>query len=224
MPIYQAVILALVQAITEFLPISSTAHLYLFPWIFGWEDPGLTYTIVVHAGTLVGILIYFFRTWLELGLNGMGLHYPRRASPEEVLQSRRMFWYIVAGTIPAAIAGMALESAIETTFRSVYLMASMLIGVGLLMWYAESRMHGATGRPMNSIGLREALLIGTAQAVALVPGVSRSGITIVTGLFLGLSREAAARFTFLLATPILAGASLKKLIDLRGEQMGDETS
>ncbi|HEX9759626.1 MAG TPA: undecaprenyl-diphosphatase UppP [Candidatus Acidoferrales bacterium] len=221
MPLYQAVILALVQAVTEFLPISSTAHLFLFPWLLGWEDPGLTYTIVVHAGTLVGIVLYFFRTWLALGLTGLGLHYPRQASDEEVLQSRRMFWYIVAGTIPAAIAGVLLESYIETTFRSVYLMGSMLIGVGLLMWYAETRVH--QGRAMDTVTLRDALAVGAAQAIALIPGVSRSGITITTGLFLGLSREAAARFTFLLSTPIIAGASAKKLLDLRGVEMGDET-
>src|SRR5512134_3340764 len=105
MTIFQAVVLALVQALTEFLPISSTAHLYLFPWVFGWGDPGLTFTMVVHAGTLLGVILYFFRTWLELGLNGIGVRFPGNATPEESARSRRMFWYIAAATLPGALAG-----------------------------------------------------------------------------------------------------------------------
>lgn len=217
MTIFQAVILALVQALTEFLPISSTAHLYLFPWLFGWGDPGLTFTMVVHAGTLVGVVLYFFRTWITLGLNGLGVRYPARASPEEQRGARRMFWFIAAATVPAALAGVLLEHHVETTFRTPFLMGAMLIGVGLLMWYAESR--SALVRGMDSISLGHAMTIGVAQAVALVPGVSRSGITITAGLFLGLTREAAARFTFLLSTPIIAGATAKKLLDLWQQPM-----
>ncbi|MGH9791124.1 MAG: undecaprenyl-diphosphate phosphatase, partial [Candidatus Acidiferrales bacterium] len=208
MTFFQAVILALVQALTEFLPISSTAHLYLFPWLFGWGDPGLTFTMVVHAGTLLGVVLYFFRTWVALGLNGLGLRYPATASPDEQRRARRMFWFIAAATVPAALAGALLERYIETTFRTPFLMGAMLIGIGLLMWYAESR--SALTRGMDSISFGDAMTIGIAQALALVPGVSRSGITITAGLFLGLTREAAARFTFLLSTPIIAGATAKK--------------
>ena len=222
MTIFQAVILALVQALTEFLPISSTAHLYLFPWLFGWGDPGLTFTMVVHAGTLVGVVLYFFRTWITLGLNGLGVRYPARASPEEQRGARRMFWIIAAATVPAALAGVLLEGHIETTFRTPLLMGAMLIGVGLLMLYAESR--SALTRGMDSISLGDAVTIGVAQAVALVPGVSRSGITITAGLFLGLTREAAARFTFLLSTPIIAGATAKKLLDLWQQPMTGEAA
>jgi len=222
MPLYQAVILALVQAVTEFLPISSTAHLFLFPWLLGWNDPGLDYTVVVHAGTLIGVILYFLKTWLELGLAGLGIRYPAGAAPEEIRTNRKLFWYIVAGTAPAALAGVLLEKHIETTFRSPVLMGSMLILVGVVMWVAEQRSPLARG--MQSLTLGDALLIGTAQAIALVPGVSRSGITIVAGLVRGMTREAAARFTFLLATPIIAGASAVKLWQMRQNALGDETA
>jgi len=133
MPLYQAIILAIVQAFTEFLPISSTAHLFLFPWLLGWPDPGLTFTVAVHAGTLVAVVLYFFRTWIELTAAGLGLPFPRVASALEIQQSRRLFWYLVIGTIPAGIAGLLLESYVETTFRSPILMGVMLIlAIGML--------------------------------------------------------------------------------------------
>ena len=213
MPLFQAVVLAVVQALTEFLPISSTAHLYLFPWLFGWGDPGLTFTVAVHAGTLVAVLLYFLRTWLELGLAGIGLHYPRTASADEVRQNRRMMWYLVAGTLPAGLAGYFGEHYIETTFRSPYLMGAMLVVVGVLMWVVEKRSPLARG--MYAVSFGDAMAVGAAQAVALLPGVSRSGITIIAGLWRGMTREAAARFTFLLSTPIIAGAAVKKLLELR---------
>lgn len=213
MPIFQAVVLALIQAFTEFLPISSTAHLFLFPWLLGWGDPGLTFTMAVHAGTLLAVLLYFFRTWLSLGLAGVGLKYPATATPEEVATNKRLFWYLVAGTIPAALLGAALEHTIETAFRSATLMGVMLILVGLLMWWAESRANLTRG--IESLSFGDAMAIGCAQAIALIPGVSRSGITITTGIFKRLTREASARFTFLLSTPIIAGATAKKILDLR---------
>lgn len=221
MPLYQALILAVVQALTEFLPVSSTAHLYLFPWLFGWPDPGLTFTVAVHTGTLLAVLVYFLRTWIELTCAGLGLPFPRPAAPEEIRLARRMFWYLVAGTIPAGLTGALLEAYVETTFRSPYLMGAMLILVAGLMWWGERRTQ--LTRQLESVTLGDALLIGTAQAVALVPGVSRSGITITTGLFRGLTREAAARFTFLLSTPIIAGASAKRLLELRHLPPGNDT-
>jgi undecaprenyl-diphosphatase len=220
MPIYQAVILALIQALTEFLPVSSTAHLFLVPWLFDWGDPGLTFTMAVHAGTLVGVLIYFFRTWLQYGLAVFGVRFPAASPPEELPRSRRLFWYLVAGTIPAAAAGALLEHHVETTFRSPFLMGAMLIIFAWVMWYAERRFSGA--RTIESLSLADALTIGTAQAIALVPGVSRSGITITAGLFRGMTREAAARFTFLLSTPIIAGGCAKKMWDLRHSAVGEE--
>ncbi len=224
MSIFQAVILALVQAVTEFLPISSTAHLFLVPWLFGWEDPGLAFTMAVHVGTLAAVILYFFRTWMEYGLAGIGLHFPRGAHKEQVAVARRMFWFLVAGTFPAAVAGALLEEAIDTTFRSPILMASMLIAVSGVMWLAEAyAARAALARALDSLSLADALLIGTAQAVALVPGVSRSGITICAGLFRGMTREASARFTFLLSTPIIAGASAKKLLELRNVELAGDT-
>lgn len=213
MPIYQAVILAIVQAVTEFLPISSTAHLFLFPWLLSWGDPGIPFTVAVHAGTLVAVVLYFLRDWLRLTLCGLGAHYPREAAVEEVAHSRRVFWYLVAGTIPAGLAGLFLESYIKTTFRSAYLMGAMLILVGGLMWWTERQSKLSRGVDQLSFG--DAMTIGTAQAIALVPGVSRSGITMIAGIWRGMTREAAARFTFLLSTPIIAGAAAKTLLDLR---------
>lgn len=213
MPIYQAVILAIVQAVTEFLPISSTAHLYLFPWLLDWGDPGIPFTVAVHAGTLVAVVLYFLRDWMRLTLCGIGMHHPRGATLEEVADSRRIFWFLVAGTVPAGIVGLLLENYIETAFRNAYLMGSMLILVGLLMWWAER--ESRLTRSIEQLSLGDALTIGTAQAIALVPGVSRSGITIIAGIWRGMSRESAARFTFLLSTPIIAGAAAKTVFDLR---------
>ncbi len=220
MPIYQVVVLALVQAVTEFLPISSTAHLFLVPWLFGWGDPGLAFTMAVHAGTLLAVVLYFFKSWLEFGLAGFGVHYPAKATAGEVQRSRRLFWYMVAATLPAAAAGALLEKHVETTFRSPYLMGAMLIAVGLLMWWAEARAKMSRG--IEALRFGDAMLIGAAQALALAPGVSRSGITITAGIFRGLTREAAARFTFLLSTPIIAGASAKKLLELRQGPLAPE--
>lgn len=221
MSIFQAVVLALVQALTEFLPISSTAHLFLVPWLFGWGDPGLTFTVAVHAGTLLGVLLYFLRTWVQLGLALAGIPFPRGSAPDELQTNRRIFWYLVAGTIPAALIGALLEKHVETTFRSPVLMGTMLILFALLMWYAEAKFSAT--RTIETLSLADALTIGAAQAVALVPGVSRSGITITAGLFRGMSRAASARFTFLLSTPIIAGASAKKVYDLRHAQFANDT-
>jgi undecaprenyl-diphosphatase len=221
MTIFQAVVLALIQALTEFLPVSSTAHLFLFPWLFGWGDPGLAFTMAVHAGTLVGVLIYFFRTWLELGLAVFGIRYPNNAPADQLPRSRRILWYLIAATIPGALAGALLEHHVETTFRSPYLMGSMLILFAFVMWYAEVKFSAT--RTIESLTLGDALAIGVSQAIALIPGVSRSGITLTAGLFRGMSREASARFTFLLSTPIIAGACAKKLLDMRHVGMSDAT-
>jgi len=213
MPLFQVVVLAVLQALTEFLPVSSTAHLYLVPWLFGWGDPGLTFTVAVHAGTAVAVILYFLRMWLHYTLAVFGVRFPTDSTPEEMQQARRTFWYLVAATIPAGLAGVLLEHHVETTFRSPFLMGAMLIAVGFLMWYAEARTRAT--RTIETLSFADAMLIGTAQAVALVPGVSRSGITITAGLFRGLNRWTSARFTFLLSTPIVAGAALLKLFELR---------
>lgn len=219
MPFYQALILGLVQGLTEFLPISSTAHLALAPWLLGWRDQGLTFDVALHAGTLVAVLGYFLRTWVNLLAGGLGLRpsdqllWPgRNASGTEVYQTRRLFWYLVLATFPAGIAGFLGESYVESTFRQPAVMGTALVVVGLVMWYADQR--PAQGKTLDSVSLADALVIGFAQAIALVPGVSRSAITITAALFCGLRRDAAARFSFLLSTPIIAGAAAKKLLEV----------
>jgi undecaprenyl-diphosphatase len=209
MPLYQAVILALVQALTEFLPVSSTAHLTLVPWIMHWPDPGLAFDVALHAGTLVAVLLYFFKDWLTLALCGLGMKYPATASTEEVAQHRRLFWYMVIGTIPGGIAGKLFDRQVEDYFRTPMIIGTSMVLVALLMWWADSK-SGLT-RKLEDANLGDAATIGVAQAVALWPGVSRSGITITTGLFRGLTREAATRFSFLLSTPLIAGAVALKL-------------
>jgi len=215
MPLYQAIVLALVQAFTEFLPVSSTAHLTLFPWLLGWQDPGLAFDVALHAGTLVAVLLYFFKDWLTLALCGVGLKYPANAPSEEVAQHQKLFWYMVIGTIPGGLLGALFERKIEDHFRTPYVIAISMIAVALVMWWADSKLR--LTRPLEKSNVGDALTIGTAQALALCPGVSRSGITITAGLFRGFTREAATRFSFLLSTPLIAGAvvsHLPKLIKL----------
>ena len=215
MPVYQAIILALVQALTEFLPVSSTAHLALFPWLLGWQDPGLAFDVALHAGTLVALLVYFFKDWLTLTLCGIGIKYPAAAPAEEISQHKRMFWYMVIGTIPAAIVGFLFHHKIEDNLRGPKIIAVSMILIALLMWWADSRRD--LSRKLEQSNLGDAVAIGTAQAVALWPGVSRSGITISTGLFRKFTREAATRFSFILSAPAIAGAvilELPKLIKL----------
>jgi undecaprenyl-diphosphatase len=209
MPFYQAIILALVQALTEFLPISSTAHLTLFPWMLHWQDPGLAFDVALHAGTLVAVLMYFFKEWLTLVFCGAGMNYPATATAEQVAQNRRMFWYMVIGTIPAAVLGKLFHHYIEDELRQPMIIGVSLVLVALLMWWADSRT--SLTRTLWQSNLGDAVSIGTAQAIALWPGVSRSGITITTGLFRNFTRDAATRFSFLLSAPVIAGAVLSEV-------------
>jgi undecaprenyl-diphosphatase len=211
MLLWQAIVLAVIQGLTEFLPISSSAHLILIPWLSHGRipDPGLAFDVALHAGTLLAVLLYFLREWIQLVLCGLGFRYPRRASEQMVMQNQRMFWYLVAGTIPGALVGFLFEKRIEETLRSPVPIACAMIGIALVMWYAEyvARMD----RHIEQTSLGDSLAIGAAQALALFPGVSRSGITISAGLFRGMTRDTAARFSFLLSTPLIAGAAAKEL-------------
>lgn len=215
MPFYQVVVLALVQGITEFLPISSTAHLALVPWVFGWKDPGLAFDIALHLGTLVAVAAYFGRTWIRVFFLAFGrrvLPASGNDSDRDLYANPRLFWFLVAATIPAGVAGLALQKYAETTLRNPLIIAGMMIGVGLLIWWAERR--GPFEKDLGHLTLGDALAIGMAQALAVVPGTSRSGITMATALVRGVDRPAAARFSFLLSTPIIAGAALKAGHDL----------
>jgi undecaprenyl-diphosphatase len=212
MPLYQAIVLAIVQGLTEFLPISSTAHLVLFPWLFHWQDPGLTFDVALHAGTLVAVLLYFWKMWFEMLISAIGMGSSGEA---RMLENRRLFWFLVVGTIPGGIAGFLLEHAAEEQFRTPVVIGVAMIVVAILMWLGERTI--STKPQLQNVSIMDAILVGVAQAFAVIPGVSRSGITMTAGLFQGLSRETTARFSFLLSTPLIAGAVLKKGMEIRHE-------
>jgi len=214
MDLFQVVLLALVQALTEFLPVSSTAHLVLVPWLMGWEDFGLFFDVALHVGTLLAVLVYFAKTWIRLlGLAvGRRVLVPESGHPDlDLYENPKLFWFLVAATFPAGIAGLALKSAVETTLRNPLVIGVMLIAVGILIWAVERR--ATMRRNLDSLTFGDAMLVGLAQALALIPGTSRSGITIATGLLLGITRSSAARFSFLLSSPIILGAALKTAYD-----------
>jgi undecaprenyl-diphosphatase len=223
MPIYQAIVLAIVQGLTEFLPISSTAHLVLFPWLLGWKDPGLTFDVALHAGTLVAVLAYFWRYWVEMVRMAVGSSESGAARLEDaargpsartdVRQNPRLLWFLVIATIPAALAGWRFEHAAEEQLRSPIIIGTALIVIGLFMWAGD--WLGKRERDLGHVGFLDSMLVGVAQALAVIPGVSRSGVTMTAGLFRRMKRETAARFSFLLSTPIIAGAALKKGLEIR---------
>ena len=204
----QALILGIIQGFTEFLPVSSTAHLILFPWIFGWEDPGLAFDVFLHLGSLTGIIAFFWRDFYNMAA---GMIKSNKGSIDTNTEGK-IGWYIIIGTIPAGIAGLLFQDKIESLLRDPSLIAVTLILFGLLLWWAEEK--GRKRRKLHNMNISDALIIGCAQAVALIPGVSRSGITITAGLFRNLERETAARFTFLLSTPIILAGGLLSFTDV----------
>ena len=209
MSLLQVVILAVVQGLTEFLPISSSAHLALAPWLLHWQDQGLTFDIALHCGTLAAVLIYFFRDWLQIAAQGFGIRY---GGDEELKQNRMLLWLLALGSLPIGFFGFLFKDAAENVWReNRLLIGGMLIGVGLLMALAERCSRRTRG--IRDVSRIDAVLIGLAQAVAIIPGTSRSGITITAGLFRHLDRAAAARFSFLLSTPAIAAAAAKALYD-----------
>lgn len=200
-----AAILGALQGLTEILPISSSAHLILVPWLLGWPESGLTFDVALHLGTFIALCLYFRRDIAELVVNAVSGAASGFRSP-----ASRLPLYIIAGTIPAAIVGKTLEDPIEEFFRSSHaIIAALLIGFGLLL--ALSDTIGTKRWRMDRINLKTAMIIGLAQCLALLPGVSRSGVTITAALFLGFSRDTSARFSFLLSLPIVAGAAVLKL-------------
>lgn len=199
MDLLQTVVLALVQGVTEFLPISSSAHLILVPVLTNWPDQGLVFDVAVHAGSLAAVLVYFRRELLRMAMAGLGSLRGRWNA------DARLAWAVVLGTLPVVVLGLLGKSYIETVLRSPLVIATTAIVFGLALWWADAT--GRRVRSEDSIGWRAALFVGVAQAIALVPGVSRSGITITAGLMLGLTREAAARFSFLLSVPTLIAAN-----------------
>jgi undecaprenyl-diphosphatase len=192
----QAAILGVVQGLTEFLPVSSSAHLVLLPWMLNWQDPGLAFDVALHLGTLLALLIYYWREWLDMGLS--------LATGEAV--SRRLLLLLVVASIPGAIIGVALEKQAETIFRSPLLIAGPLALLGIVLWLAD--VSAPQRRKIGEMTIVDAILIGLSQALAIVPGVSRSGATITVARLLGIDRQDAANFSFLMATPIIAGAGM----------------
>lgn len=204
-----AALLGVVQGLTEFLPISSSAHLILVPWLLRWEPEGLAFDVSLHVGTAVAVLVYFRADWMILGREAvLGLLHGAPLGNRQ----RKLAWCLLVGVLPAAVAGLLLADLIETKVRSPLVTVITLIVFALVLLHADRR--GRRSRDMGSAGWGDAIAIGFSQALALIPGVSRSGITISTGLLRGLDRTAATRFSFLLATPVIVGAGTLEAVRL----------
>ncbi|MBA2463423.1 MAG: undecaprenyl-diphosphate phosphatase [Nocardioidaceae bacterium] len=207
----KAVALGVLQGLTEFLPISSSAHLRIFPELFGWGDPGAAFTAVIQIGTELAVLLYFRKDIWRIGSSWVRSLY--RPELRGAVDSR-MGWYIIVGSLPIVILGVLLKDVIEQDFRNLWIIGTTLIVLGVVLGVADS--IGRTDRAISQMSLRHAVLLGLAQACALVPGVSRSGATISMGRMLGYDREAATRFAFLLAIPAVVGAGLFELPEIPG--------
>ena len=208
MSIFHAIVLGIVQGLGEFLPISSSAHLVLFPWLFKWPDPGLTFDVALHIGTLFAVIAYFWKDWVVLISHGV-----KGTKTNE----GKLFWFIVISAVPGAIIGKLFEGKVESAFHSNDPTMMLFIGISLIIMGVVLYAGDVFGRKkveMESVTFKQALTIGFSQALAIIPGVSRSGITMTTGLFLGLTRETVARFSFLMSTPIIFGAGILKLKDI----------
>ncbi len=208
----KAIILGIVQGIGEFLPISSSAHLILVPYLFGWEQSGMAFDIALHFGTLMAVLVVFFREWWDLFIGAV-----KKITKGKESFDSRMFWYLVLATIPGAVIGFLLDDIVENVFRTkIWLIASALAIMGVLIYLGDrwADKHYKLETDFKHITLKQALFIGLSQALAVIPGFSRSGTTILTARLMGLSKSAATKFTFLLSVPIIAGATVLKLPDL----------
>ncbi|MFZ5597812.1 MAG: undecaprenyl-diphosphatase UppP [Bacillota bacterium] len=203
MTLSESVVMGIVQGLGEFLPISSSAHLVLTPWIMGWKDPGLSFDVALHVGTLIAVLSYFWRDWLVLLHDGL---------LDRKTRDGRMFWYLVVATVPGAAFGYLFEDYVATIFRNPMLIGIMLIIMGVFLFLADN--FSSSRKGLFEIGWKESLVIGLSQAFAIIPGVSRSGVTMTAGRLMGLDRETTARFSFLLSTPIIFGAGVMQFKDL----------
>ena len=205
----KAVVLGIIQGLTEFLPISSSAHLRIFPELFGWGDPGAAFTAVIQIGTELAVLIYFRKDIWRIGSAWVrSLFQPEYRGTID----SRMGWYIIVGSLPIVLLGVLLKDLIERDFRNLWIIGTTLIVMGVVLGIADR--VGRTDRPIGKLTMKDAVLMGLAQALALIPGVSRSGATISMGRFLGFEREAATRFAFLLAIPAVVGAGLFELKEI----------
>lgn len=203
MDILHAIVYGIIQGLGEFLPISSTAHITLAPLIFGWEDPGLAFDVALHMGTLAAVVIFFWKDWIRL----------IRAGLTDIKSSDgKLFWFIMLACIPGGVFGLLFEEHIESTFRNPLLIGVMLVIMGVVLYIADK--YCASDIDLKEIGLKKSFLIGVSQALAMFPGVSRSGITMAAGRALSIKREDAARFTFLLSTPFIFLSGIYKARDI----------
>ena len=214
MDFLRAAILGIVQGLAEFLPISSSGHLILVPALFGWDDQGLAFDVGLHVGTLMVLLAYFWRDWVRMFGKGTRDFFRYRFAFAQHEQESRLLWLIAFGSIPAGVVGLLFDDWIEENVRQPWVVAIMLAVFGAVMLIADRRTRNH--RTMDSIGLADAAFIGAAQAMALIPGVSRSGATLCAGLFRDVRRDDAARFAFLLGTPAFVGAAALAARDLSG--------
>lgn len=205
----QAVVLGIVQGLGEFLPVSSSGHLILIPWLFGWKDHALSFDVMLHAGTLLAVVVYFGKEWKILLREGLlSIRQKTIKGPPE----RKLFWYIVIASVPGAIIGKLLEEKAESVFRSPLIVAAAMCGFAIIFYLIDSL--SGKKRDLDSLDFKDSVAVGLSQSAAIIPGVSRSGITIACGLMLGLNRQSSARFSFLLSTPIILGATVLKIKDV----------
>ena len=212
MSIIQSIVLGIVQGVGEFLPISSSAHLVLVPYLFGWEESGLAFDVALHFGTLLAVLAIFFKDWWNLFMGAV-----RKVTKKEDSTENKMFWYLVIATIPGALVGFILDDVIENVFRKqIWLIALALAVMGVLIYVGDkwASKHYKKETTFDKISLKQAFIVGCSQALAVIPGFSRSGTTILTGRLMGISKEAVTKFTFLLSVPIIFGATILKVGDL----------
>ena len=212
MSVFKAVILGIIQGIAEFLPISSSAHLILLPYLFGWEESSLAFDVALHFGTMLAVLVIYFKEWWNLFIGAV-----TDFTKKKKTTNGKMFWYLVAATIPAALVGLLLDDVIENVVRNqIWLIALALAVMGALIYLGDkwASKHYKKEVEFEDINLKQALIIGISQAFAVIPGFSRSGTTILAGRLQGISKEAITKFTFLLSVPVICGATILKVGDL----------
>ena len=208
MTVFKAIILGIIQGVAEFLPISSSAHLILLPYLFGWGESSLAFDVALHFGTMMAVLVVFFKDWWDLFVGAI-----KDVKSKEKTMNGKMFWYLIIATIPGALVGVLLDDVIENVIRNNILIIAIALAVmGVLIYLGDkwASRHYKKETTFENITLKQALIVGISQAFAVIPGFSRSGTTILAGRLQGISKEAITKFTFLLSVPIICGATILK--------------